>query len=60
MESIRPRVAVPKEDAFAVFATAPALDVAELRADLDEAVGQGPGDPCEAPGRDGDCTDNLA
>jgi hypothetical protein len=60
MESTRPRVAVPKEDAFAVFATAPALDVAELRADLDEAVGHGLGDPCGAPGQDSDCTDNLA
>ncbi len=60
MESIRPRVAVPKEDAFAMFDSAPALDVTELRVDLDEVVGQVPGDPCEAPGRDSGRTDSLA
>ena len=51
MESIRPRVAVPREDAFAAFATAPALDGAELRADLDEVIDQDIPDPDDASGQ---------
>ena len=40
MTPIRRRRAVPREQVLAVFATAPAIDVNELRADLDETVGQ--------------------
>lgn len=50
MVPIRRRQAVPKEEALAIFATAPVLDVAELRADLDEAAGQDVGDPYEETG----------
>src|ERR1700678_2215311 len=32
------RQAVPKQEALAIFATAPVIDAAELRADLDAAV----------------------
>jgi hypothetical protein len=32
--------AVPREEVPAIFATAPVIDVDELRADLDEAAGQ--------------------
>jgi antitoxin (DNA-binding transcriptional repressor) of toxin-antitoxin stability system len=42
---IRRRRAVPKEEVLAIFATAPAIDVNELRADLDETVGQDLDDP---------------
>jgi antitoxin (DNA-binding transcriptional repressor) of toxin-antitoxin stability system len=45
MVPIRRRQAVPREEALAIFATAPVLDVAGLRADLDETVGQELGDP---------------
>jgi antitoxin (DNA-binding transcriptional repressor) of toxin-antitoxin stability system len=38
----RRRQAVPKDEVLAIFATAPAIDVGELRSDLDAAVGQGP------------------
>jgi antitoxin (DNA-binding transcriptional repressor) of toxin-antitoxin stability system len=42
---IRRRRAVPKEEVLAIFATAPVIDVNELRADLDETVGQNLDDP---------------
>jgi antitoxin (DNA-binding transcriptional repressor) of toxin-antitoxin stability system len=47
MIPIRRRRAVPKEEVLAIFATAPAVDVGELRADLDETVGQDVHDPYE-------------
>jgi len=47
---IRRRRAVPKEEVLAIFATAPVLDVDDLRADLDEAVGQDVHDPYEGIG----------
>jgi antitoxin (DNA-binding transcriptional repressor) of toxin-antitoxin stability system len=50
MIPIRRRRAVPKEEVLAIFATAPVIDVAELRADLDEAVGQELRDPFEGTG----------
>jgi hypothetical protein len=50
MVAIPRRRAVPQEDVLAIFATAPALDVDELRADLDEAVGQDVHDPYEGTG----------
>ena len=50
MVPIRRRQAVPKDEALAIFSTAPVLDVAELRADLDEAVGQDLRDPYEGTG----------
>lgn len=50
MVPIRRRQAVPKEEVLAIFATAPVLDVAELRADLDETVAQELRDPYEGPG----------
>ena len=46
----RRRRAVPKEEVLAIFATAPVIDVDELRADLDEAVGQELRDPYEGTG----------
>jgi antitoxin (DNA-binding transcriptional repressor) of toxin-antitoxin stability system len=51
MVPIRRRQAIPKDEVLAIFATAPALDAAELRADLDEAVSQDPRDPYEGTGR---------
>jgi hypothetical protein len=48
--AIRRRRAVPKEEVLAIFATAPVIDVDELRADLDEAVGQELRDPYEGTG----------
>jgi antitoxin (DNA-binding transcriptional repressor) of toxin-antitoxin stability system len=51
MIPIQRRRAVPKEEVLAIFATAPVVDVDELRADLDEAVGQDPHDPYEGTGR---------
>lgn len=42
---IRRRRAVPRDEVLAIFATAPVLDVDDLRADLDEAVGQDVRDP---------------
>lgn len=42
----RPR-AVPKEEVLALFATAPAIDASELRADVDEDVSQDLDDPYE-------------
>jgi antitoxin (DNA-binding transcriptional repressor) of toxin-antitoxin stability system len=47
---IRRRQAVPKEEVLAIFATAPALDVDELRADLDKAVSQDVRDPYDGTG----------
>jgi antitoxin (DNA-binding transcriptional repressor) of toxin-antitoxin stability system len=50
MTPIRRRQAVPKEEVLAIFATAPAIDAGELRADLDEHVGQELRDPFEGTG----------
>lgn len=50
MVPIRQRQAVPKDEVLAIFATAPVVDVAELRADLDETVGQDLRDPYEGTG----------
>lgn len=47
MVPIRRRQAVPKDEALAIFATAPVLDIADLRADLDETVSQDLRDPYE-------------
>ncbi len=44
MIPIRRRQAVPKEEVLAIFAAAPAIDVDELRSDLDAAVAQDLGD----------------
>jgi antitoxin (DNA-binding transcriptional repressor) of toxin-antitoxin stability system len=41
MVPIRRRQAVPREEVLAIFASAPVIDVDELRSDLDAAVGQG-------------------
>ncbi|HEY6280065.1 MAG TPA: hypothetical protein VIX86_27560 [Streptosporangiaceae bacterium] len=51
MIPIRRRQAVPAEEVLAVFATAPVIDVDELRADLDEVVAQELPDPDEGTGR---------
>jgi antitoxin (DNA-binding transcriptional repressor) of toxin-antitoxin stability system len=50
MIPIRRRQAVPKDEVLAIFATAPVLDIAELRADLDETVRQDLRDPYEGTG----------
>lgn len=50
MVPIRRRRAIPKDEVLAIFATAPVLDVDDLRADLDEAVGQDVRDPYEGTG----------
>lgn len=50
MIPIRRRQAVPKEEVLAIFAAAPAVDVDELRADLDEAVSGDLRDPYEGTG----------
>jgi antitoxin (DNA-binding transcriptional repressor) of toxin-antitoxin stability system len=50
MIPIRRRRAIPREEVLAIFATAPVIDVAELRADLDETVGQDLRDPYEGTG----------
>ena len=50
MTPIRRRRAVPKEEVLAIFATAPAIDAGELRADLDDAVSQDLRDPYEGTG----------
>jgi antitoxin (DNA-binding transcriptional repressor) of toxin-antitoxin stability system len=47
MVPIRRRRAVPKEEVLAIFATAPALDGEELRADLDKGISQQLRDPYE-------------
>ena len=51
MIPIRRRRAVPKEEVLAIFATAPAIDADELRADLEEFVSQEARDPYEGTGR---------
>jgi hypothetical protein len=48
MIPIRRPQAVPRDEVLAIFATAPVIDVAELRADLDETVAQDLRDPYEA------------
>jgi antitoxin (DNA-binding transcriptional repressor) of toxin-antitoxin stability system len=50
MIPIQRRRAVPKEEVLAIFATAPVVDVDELRADLDEAASQDLHDPYEGTG----------
>jgi antitoxin (DNA-binding transcriptional repressor) of toxin-antitoxin stability system len=50
MIPIRRRQAVPKDEVLAIFATAPAIDVDELRSDLDAAIAQDLGDPYEGTG----------
>jgi len=50
MIPIRRRQAVPKDEVLAIFATAPVLDIAELRADVDETVSQDLRDPYEETG----------
>ena len=50
MIPIRQRQAVPRDEVLAVFASAPAIDVAELREDLDQAVSQDLRDPYDGPG----------
>jgi antitoxin (DNA-binding transcriptional repressor) of toxin-antitoxin stability system len=50
MVPIRRRRAVPKDEVLAIFATAPVLDVNDLRADLDETVRQDVHDPYEGTG----------
>lgn len=42
---VRQRLAVPKDEVLAEFATAPVVDANDLRDDLDEAVGQNIRDP---------------
>ncbi|HEY7263439.1 MAG TPA: hypothetical protein VH589_18370 [Trebonia sp.] len=51
MVPLRRRQAVPKDEVLAIFATAPVIDVAELRADLDETVAQDLRDPYEGTAR---------
>jgi antitoxin (DNA-binding transcriptional repressor) of toxin-antitoxin stability system len=51
MIPIMRRQAVPKQEALAVFATAPVIDADELRADLDAAVGQEIRDPYQGTGQ---------
>jgi antitoxin (DNA-binding transcriptional repressor) of toxin-antitoxin stability system len=50
MVPILRRRAVPRDEVLAIFATAPVLDADDLRADLDEAVGQDARDPYEGTG----------
>ena len=50
MIPIRRRLAVPKDEVLAIFATAPVIDVDELRADLDVSVTQDLRDPYEGTG----------
>jgi antitoxin (DNA-binding transcriptional repressor) of toxin-antitoxin stability system len=50
MVPIRRRRAVPREEVLSIFATAAALDVDELRADLDDAVSQDVHHPYEGAG----------
>jgi hypothetical protein len=42
---------VPKAEVLALFATAPAIDTDELRADLDDSVSQEMHDPYQETGR---------
>ena len=50
MIPIRRRRAIPKGEVFAIFATAPVLDAAGLRADLDDGISQDLRDPYEGTG----------
>jgi antitoxin (DNA-binding transcriptional repressor) of toxin-antitoxin stability system len=50
MVPIRRRQAVPRDEVLAIFATAPVIDVDELRSDLDTAVEQDIRDPYEGTG----------
>jgi antitoxin (DNA-binding transcriptional repressor) of toxin-antitoxin stability system len=50
MIPIRRRQAVPTDEVFAIFASAPVVDADELRADLDEAFDQDVRDPYEGTG----------
>lgn len=50
MIPIRRRRAIPKEEVLAIFATAPVIDVAALRDDLDEVVAQDVRDPYQGSG----------
>jgi antitoxin (DNA-binding transcriptional repressor) of toxin-antitoxin stability system len=47
---IRRRQAVPKAEVLAIFATAPVIDYAELRADIDRDFNQDIRDPFEGTG----------
>jgi len=47
MIPIRRRQAIPKDEVLAIFATAPVIDVDELRSDLDASVAQDLRDPYE-------------
>lgn len=51
MIPIMRRQAVPKQEALAIFATAPVIDAAELRADLDAVIAQDLRDPYQATGQ---------
>lgn len=51
MIPIRRRQAVPKDEVLAIFATAPVVDVDDLRSDLDVSVAQDLSDPYEGAGR---------
>lgn len=51
MTPIRRRQMVSREEVLAIFATAPAIDVRELRADLDDTVSQDLRDPYEGTGQ---------
>lgn len=51
MIPIRRRRAVPKDEVLAIFATAPAIDADELRADLEEFMSLEARDPFEGTGR---------
>lgn len=50
MIPLRRRQAVPKDEVLAIFASAPAIDVDELRSDLDAAVAQDLRDSYEGTG----------
>ena len=45
------RQAVPKAEALAIFAAAPVIDAADLRADLDAVIAQDLRDPYQAEGQ---------
>jgi antitoxin (DNA-binding transcriptional repressor) of toxin-antitoxin stability system len=47
---VRQRLAVPKDEVLAEFTSAPVVDVAELRVDLDEAASQNIRNPYEGTG----------
>jgi len=51
MIPIRRRQAIPKQEVLAIFATAPAIDADELRADLDTNVTQDLRYPYQGTGR---------